>query len=217
VFAATPSNAILSSGVTSSLSAAQDINLLAQGNALNTIAGGISLFTYGKVSNKEKSGQEAGIKLHAASGKLSCQSQSGQTTVVADKAVTVASISKSVTVGATNKHLLLTSQGAYIKLEGSNIEIHAPGNVGFKASMKELTGPVSVSDVGNGHKVNELNIKRDLEIEYIDADGNVLTDEDIAIRFSNGDDKKVTLDGNGKALIKNAPLGPLRAKQPNRK
>jgi uncharacterized protein involved in type VI secretion and phage assembly len=217
MFAATPLNAILLSGVTSSLSAGQDVNLIAQANALSTIAGGISLFTYGKVSNKEKPVHEAGIKLHAASGKLSCQSQSGQTKVVADKSVTVASISKSVTVGAPKKHLLLTAQGAYIKLEGGNIEIHAPGNVGFKASMKELTGPLSVSDVVTAHKVCELNIKRDLEIEYIDADGNVLTDEDIAIRFSNGDDKKVTLDGNGKAVIKNAPLGPLRAKQPKRK
>jgi type VI secretion system secreted protein VgrG len=51
----------------------------------------------------------------------------------------------------------------------------------------------------------------------VDADGNVLPDEPIAMHFSNGVDKKVTLDDSGKATIKNAPLGPFRAKQPKRK
>ena len=39
-------------------------------------------------------------------------------------------------VTSTKKHVLLTAQGAYIKLEGGNIEVHAPGNVDFKASKK---------------------------------------------------------------------------------
>jgi type VI secretion system secreted protein VgrG len=66
-------------------------------------------------------------------------------------------------------------------------------------------------------KVSELNIKRDLEIEYVDADGNVLTDEPITLRFSSGVEKKAVLDSSGKAVIKNAPLGPFGAKQPRRK
>lgn len=36
---------------------------------------------------------------------------------------------------------MLTAQGAWIKLEGGNIEVHGPGTMTFKASMKELTGP----------------------------------------------------------------------------
>ncbi|MGI4719629.1 MAG: hypothetical protein ACRYGO_17255 [Janthinobacterium lividum] len=66
-------------------------------------------------------------------------------------------------------------------------------------------------------KVGELDIKRDLEIEYVDADGNVLTDEPIVFRFSNGVEKKATLDGSGKATIKKAPLGPFGARQPRRR
>ena len=83
--------------------------------------------------------------------------------------------------------------------------------------MKELTGPVSVPSVEIANKIGELNIKRDLQIEYVDADGNALTDEPIALRFSSGASNDVTLDGAGKAIVKNAPLGPFGAKQPTRK
>ena len=41
--------------------------------------------------------------------------------------------------------MLLTAQGAYLKLEGGNIELGAPGVVEFKASSKELAGPKSAS------------------------------------------------------------------------
>jgi type VI secretion system secreted protein VgrG len=217
IVATTPADAILSAGTTSSIVAGQDINVVAQGNLSNLVANGISLFTYGKATNKEKPNQEVGIKLHAASGKLSTQSQSGPTSLTADKKITVASVSKSVSISAPKKHVLLTAQGAYIKLEGGNIEVHAPGKVEFKASKKELAGPISVPSPELAMKVSELNIKRDLEIEYVDADGNVLTDEPITLRFSSGVEKKAVLDSSGKAVIKNAPLGPFGAKQPRRK
>jgi type VI secretion system secreted protein VgrG len=217
IVAATPADAILAAGTSTSIGAGQDINLVAQANAATAVVGGISLFTYGKAGNKTKPNQEAGIKLHAASGKFSSQSQSGTTSLVADKTVTVASVTKTVAISAPKKHVLLTAQGAYIKLEGGNIEVHAPGKVEFKASAKELAGPVSVAGADIAMKISELNMKRDLEIEYVDADGNVLTDEPIDISFLGGTNKNVTLDGNGKAKLNNAPLGPFRSKQPKRK
>jgi type VI secretion system secreted protein VgrG len=110
------------------------------------VASGISLFTYGKASNKQKPNQETGVKLHAASGKVSTQSQSGETKLTADKVVTVASITKTVSVTA-KVHLLMTAQGACLKIAGGNIMLHAPGKVEFKASMKELGGPKSSSSV----------------------------------------------------------------------
>lgn len=213
----TPGDAVLSAGTTSSVVAGQDINLVAQGASSTLVASGISLFTYGKASNKDKPNQEVGVKLHAASGKLSMQSQSGATTLTADKKVTVASVTKSVSISAPKKHVLLTAQGAYIKLEGGNIEVHAPGKVDFKASKKELAGPVSVKGVVLAMKVSELNIKRDLEIEYVDADGNALANEPIVMVFSSGLQKNAALDGSGKAVIKTVPLGPFGAKQPRRK
>ncbi|MGI4846285.1 MAG: DUF2345 domain-containing protein [Janthinobacterium lividum] len=137
---------MFSAGTSTAIGAGQDINLIAQGSYTNSVAGGISLFTYGKASNASKPNQETGIRLHAASGKFSSQSQAGPTRITADKAVTVASVNKTVNIAA-RKHVLLTAQGAYIKLEGGNIEVHAPGQVEFKASKKELAGPASSKPV----------------------------------------------------------------------
>jgi len=146
IAAATPANAVFSAGTTTAIGAGQDINLAAQGSCLSSVTEGIALFTYGKATNAGKPTKETGIRLHAASGKFSSQSQAGQTHVTADKTVTVASVNKNVNVAA-NKHVLLTAQGAYIKLEGGNIEVHAPGKVALKATAKELTSPSSSKPV----------------------------------------------------------------------
>jgi type VI secretion system VgrG family protein len=158
IAATTPANSILSAGTTSSISAGQDINFAAQANSFHSVAFGISLFTYGKANNKDKPNQEAGIKWHAASGKVSSQSQSGATRITAEKTVTVVSTSKAVHIAAPNKHVLLTSQGAYLKLEGGNIEMHGPGKVVFRASMKELAGPQSATGGGRLPKPGELKL-----------------------------------------------------------
>jgi type VI secretion system secreted protein VgrG len=140
----TPADAVLSAGATTSISAGQDINVAAQGHSLIAAVAGISLFTYGKATTKDKPVQETGIRLHAASGRFSSQSQSAPTRITADKAITLASVSNSVTVAA-RQHVLLTAQGACLKLEGGNISLHGPGKVEFKASMKELAGPADGS------------------------------------------------------------------------
>ena len=140
IVAVTPADAVLAAGASTSICAGQDINFAAQGNSYRAAVAGISLFTYGKASTKEKPNQETGIRLHAASGKVSSQSQAGDTRLTADKGITVASTAASVrAVG--KQHVLLTAQGACLKLEGGNIMLHAPGKVEFKASMKELAGP----------------------------------------------------------------------------
>jgi type VI secretion system secreted protein VgrG len=140
----TPADAIFTAGLTTSITAAQDLNLVASGGSLHAVKEGIGLFTYGKASTKDKPNQETGVKLHAASGKVSSQSQSDATRLTADKAITVASVNQNVRIAAA-KHVLLTAQGACLKLEGGNIMLHAPGKVDFKATMKEITGPADGS------------------------------------------------------------------------
>jgi type VI secretion system secreted protein VgrG len=140
IAALTPASAVITAGATSAIGAGQDINFAAQGGSFHVVRAGISLFTYGKATNAGKPNQETGIRLHAASGKVSSQSQSGPTRLAADKGVTVASVTKSVNVAA-REHVLLTAQGAFLKLEGGNIMLHGPGKIEFKASMKELAGP----------------------------------------------------------------------------
>jgi type VI secretion system secreted protein VgrG len=144
IAALTPANAFFSAGTTSSVTAGQDVNLVAQGNSFHAVTGGIGLFTYGKAISAYKPNQETGINLHAATGNVSSQSQSDETRITADKAITFASVTKAVKIAA-RKHVMLTAQGAFLKLEGGNIMIHGPGTIAFKASMKELSGPKSAT------------------------------------------------------------------------
>ena len=141
----TPQSASFNAGNTTAITAGHDINLMAQGHAGHSVKGGISLFTYGKATNGQKPNTETGIKLHAASGKVSSQSQSSNTKVTADKSITVASTTASITIQAKD-HVLLTAQGAYIKMSGGNIDVHAPGLVALKGGMKSWTGPKSDSN-----------------------------------------------------------------------
>ncbi|TVT71757.1 MAG: type VI secretion system tip protein VgrG [Denitromonas halophila] len=151
----TPACAILVAGKTLSL-AGQDINLVAQGNHSLAVKDGLALFTVGKASGS-KPNTETGIALHAASGKVSLQAQSGQLRAAADKTVTLASTTANLKASAKT-HLLATAGGAYIKLEGGNISLHAPGPVKLKASMKNLTGPKSSSVGGSLPKAGDLRV-----------------------------------------------------------
>lgn len=138
--AVTPANAVVSAGATTNLAADHALELAAQGNSYHAVTAGIGLFTYGKASAPKTPNQETGIRLHAASGKVSMQSQSDVTRITADKALTAASVAKAVNVRASS-YVALTAQGASLRIEGGDITLAGPGVMAFKASVKELTGP----------------------------------------------------------------------------
>ncbi|MCU0926777.1 MAG: DUF2345 domain-containing protein, partial [Hydrogenophaga sp.] len=105
---------------------------------------GIVLYTYGKASNGQKPNKETGIQLHAASGNVNSQSQSGATHVAADKAVNISSTAAGINATSPTK-ILLTAGGAGITISGGNITLAAPGNITFKAGMKNFTEGASAS------------------------------------------------------------------------
>lgn len=121
-----------------------DVSATVGGNYAAAVRSGISLFTYGDAKAKRKEQGDKGIKLHAAHGKVDVQAQSGEVKVAADKDVNIASTHAKVEA-AGKEHVLLTAGGAYIKIAGGSIQIHAPGVVQFKAGMKELSGPASLN------------------------------------------------------------------------
>jgi type VI secretion system secreted protein VgrG len=208
IAATTPADAIIIAGNTSSITAGQDINFAAQGNSLYAVRAGISLFTYGKADSKDKPNQETGIMLHAACGKVSSQSQSDETRITADKAITVASMTKSVTVAA-KEHVLLTSQDAYIKLEGGNIMIHGPGAMTFKASMKELAGPsASTSILPPLPKIDQ--IKNFIEFNHHWPDLTPVAGGAYRAEFADGTACVGKLDAKGHARLENIPQGAVK-------
>lgn len=139
ILAATAANAVIAAGNTTSLTAEQDISASSQAHQHHAVKNGIRLFTQGIATVNTKPNQETGIRIHAAQGKFSSQSQSGATHINASKDVHIASTEQAVTIAAA-QHLLLTSGGAYIKLEGGNIEVHGPRAMAFKGSLVELAG-----------------------------------------------------------------------------
>lgn len=153
----TPQNHILAAGKNLSIATGQDANLIAQGNHSLAVKDGIALFTVGKANGKNKPNTETGIHLHAASGQVSLQSQSGKTTAAADKKMTIASTTGNLNASA-KLHILATAQGAYLKIEGGNIELHAPKKVELKASQKNLTGPKSSAVTTPSFPKSELQI-----------------------------------------------------------
>ena len=203
IAATTPANAILAAGNTGAITAGQDINFGAQGNQFYAIKTGISLFTYGKANNAGKPNQETGIRLHAASGKLGSQSQSDETRLTADKAVTVASVAAGINVAAKN-HVLMTAQGAYLRLEGGNIMLHGPGKIEFKASLKEWAGPASASPV-LPHLPNPADSNNFLELNYRWDDMQPMVGAPYLVKFADGTSLKGKLDAKGHARLEHTP------------
>ncbi|WP_370682135.1 type VI secretion system Vgr family protein [Comamonas sp. GB3 AK4-5] len=137
---ATPTQAVVVSGSTSSLTGGQDIEVIAQGQLSLAAAKGLSLYTVGNEAPANDPNTERGIKLHAAAGSVEVQSQQGESKIAAQQSVTFASATQGASVLAA-KHLLLTASGAYVRLEGSGIQIHAPGAVTFRAGAHNFVGP----------------------------------------------------------------------------
>jgi len=57
--------------------------------------------------------------------------------------VHIISTQGSITIAAP-EHLKLSAGGAYINIQGGDVQIHGPATMAFKAGMSKFTGPASV-------------------------------------------------------------------------
>ncbi|MDR2958021.1 MAG: DUF2345 domain-containing protein, partial [Stenotrophomonas sp.] len=133
------------SGTHTTLASGVALNWMTQGSLTMAVAGGLVLYTAGVQPSGESPNQERGIALHAAQGKVSARAHKHQMIVAAKTQVRIASTEADVQLSAPSKHLLATAAGAYIRIEGDNIELGAPGKVEFKASQRDWVGPASVA------------------------------------------------------------------------
>jgi uncharacterized protein (DUF2345 family) len=134
----TPQHHVWVSGTDTLLSAGQDLNLVAQGQWSAVATSGIALYAQGSDAGSRPV-KETGIKLRAASGQVSVQAQQDKAAFAASKAVTLASVQGNVNANA-KQHVLLTAAGAYLKIQGGDIEIGAPGKAEFKGAQREIAG-----------------------------------------------------------------------------
>jgi uncharacterized protein (DUF2345 family) len=119
---------------------APDVNWVSSANLALGVAGGALLFTLGQAPSGGRPVKDQGLRLHAAGGKLRLHSQDAKMTLTAEKAVTFASADASVLVEAKQR-LLATAGGAYLRVEGGGIQLHAPGKVELKAGVHSWVGP----------------------------------------------------------------------------
>lgn len=144
IAAMTAQSHVWASGTSTVLSAAQDVQLTTQGHASVVAKEGIALHTLG-ASGGQRPVAGQGIALHAATGAVTLQAQNaGTLDVNAQKTLTISSAQASVAV-LTSQRVLLSAANAYLKMEGRDIVIGAPGKATFHAAQHTLTGPRSAN------------------------------------------------------------------------
>ncbi|KAA0020832.1 type VI secretion system tip protein VgrG [Salinicola corii] len=128
----TPESTHLAQGRSLSVSSGEDVNIATGKSLVASISEKLSLFV-----------QKAGIKLFAARGKVEMQAQSDNLEATARRDLGVTSTEDKIDFAAAEE-ILLVSGGAYVRIKGGNIELHAPGKVTVKGATKSFGGPASL-------------------------------------------------------------------------
>ncbi|CAJ0557395.1 unnamed protein product, partial [Mesorhabditis spiculigera] len=92
----------------------------------------------------------------AHNGQLLLQAQHNSIHAEADQSVEISASQEHVLVSA-NKHITLLCGGAYIKMEGGNIEMGMPGTFTVKAGKKSYVGPSSAAAAFNSWPSTSFN------------------------------------------------------------
>ncbi|ASL43968.1 hypothetical protein bAD24_I10780 [Burkholderia sp. AD24] len=204
---ATPSGIGMSTQRSAHVAATEHVNLvsgqsthIATGKSLLvSVAEKISLFA-----------QNAGVKLFAAKGKVEIQAQGDNLEITAQKTLKLLSATEKIDAAA-KQEILLTAGGAYVRISGGNIEIHAPGKIDIKGAQHAFSGPTSLD-----RTYNSEGKKADMRIRYMDAEGNVPEGEPIKLASEDGVLHNVVLDGEGKGELKGIDFGKFVADQVKR-
>ncbi|QDI03833.1 type VI secretion system tip protein VgrG [Xanthomonas cerealis pv. cerealis] len=141
VMSLTPADQVWVSGTQTTLLAGTALNWASQAQLVLAVAGGLVLYTQGGAPVAGSPNQERGIALHAAQGTLSARAHRNQARIAAKTQVRIVSTTADIQLAAPTKHLLATAAGAYIKLDGDDIELGAPGTIEFKGGHRVWTGP----------------------------------------------------------------------------
>jgi type VI secretion system secreted protein VgrG len=146
--------------------------------------------------------QNAGMKLFAAKGKVEIQAQSDNIELTAQKTLKLLSATDTIEAAA-KQEILLTSGGAYIRLSGGNIEIHAPGKIDIKGSQHAFSGPTRL----DYSPPQFLTSRNATAMQYLYHDGTPVQNAKFTIHYDNGATFSGTVDSQGMADLTDAPKG----------
>lgn len=102
------------------------------------------------------------------------------------------------------KSIRLTAGGCQIEIANGQISLKAPGAINIHGSVKNLTGPASVSSVLPHLPQGEIQ-PSDIEFRYAYHDSEPVKAAAYKAIFADGTTKTGVLDAEGHARIENAP------------
>ncbi|HHM6089398.1 TPA: type VI secretion system Vgr family protein [Pseudomonas aeruginosa] len=144
----------------------------------------------------------------AHQGELTLQAQHNSARLQADRSVEVTASKEHITVAAET-HLTLLCGGAYIKMQGGNIEMGMPGDFIVKASNHTMVGPSQAS-----HSRSTWSEGADqhwIGLHLLDAQsGQGIDSVGYEIHFLDGEIVRGALDEEGKARHENRQLKPVQ-------
>ncbi|MDR6496407.1 type VI secretion system secreted protein VgrG [Paraburkholderia terricola] len=198
---ATPAGIAMSTQKSAHIAATEHINLvsgqsthIATGKSLLASVGEkISLFV-----------QNAGMKLFAAKGKVEIKAQSDNVEFTAQKTFRLLSATEKIEAAA-DQEILLTSGGAYIRISGGNIDIHAPGMVDVKGAQHSFNGPAS-----QGYPLPAARPDQPGQLELLHqyANGEPVKGGQFSVLDANGGLlRQGALDANGRMTVSGLPPG----------
>ena len=192
---------MLSTGQHTTLTAAQDTNLLAQRHQAWAVKDGISLFTRGEAKDQQRAVLDVGMTLHAASGNVRTEAQSDAFTLTAQKAIDLQSTAADIVITAPNR-IVLNGGGGYVKIEGGNIEIGTGGKASFKAAMKELTGGASASaEAPSLGRAQAIDTSHHLQYQAVDSAGKPLAGRPYIMLLADGSTRTGKTDSSGRTQL----------------
>jgi type VI secretion system secreted protein VgrG len=194
-----PAGIGLSTAMSTQLAAGQQVNLVSGQNI--HIAAGKSLIA--SVAEKISFfAQNGGMKWFAAKGKVEIQAHLDNIEMTAQQKLLVLSATDVVEM-ASSKDVLLTSGGAYIRITGGNIEIHAPGTIDIKGAQHSFDGPAK-----NDYPLPALPTSQyGAAMQYLYHDDEPVQGASYVATLSDGSTRNGTLDSQGRMNLDGVPSG----------
>jgi type VI secretion system secreted protein VgrG len=198
---ATRASILHAAGEHIAMGAGNNVDLNA-GDSLTAAAGSsVSLFA-----------QKDGLKALAANGDVDVQAQAGKLQMFSEQDMKITSADGNLTVAAGQSITIHDGAGAYIKLQGGNIEFGCPGNITSRAAAFPRQPPSSLQEQCQSSK--RLG---DLHVGYVDADGEPMQSELLNLVKSDGSPLNLTTGADGRTSLAQTVFDHFKAQMPQLK
>ncbi|MES2741570.1 MAG: type VI secretion system Vgr family protein [Pseudomonadota bacterium] len=156
-----------------------------------------------------------GITHIAHYGKMLLQSQHDDTEINAAKNVKITASDSKIVMMAKEIHLI-AEDGSFIKL-GGGVTLGSKGDILHQASDFKFDGPASMQTDLPTFLGAPAQVADQLEIEFVDADGNSPEGEPIDLHFHSEEQTRSTSLAQGKSVLTDIPTGSFTLRQPKRR